>query len=157
MDRLKAAIETNTVTNTTISITFAQKRKPHVKLTGVDPDVPAVNLIAQLNARNPNLTVDPSTWSVRTSFKERSGNFTYVLEVDPPTFRSLVARGRVAVGWTSAAVVENVHVPTCTYVYLLCDIRPSPQRLPCAAAGGQGRVHALCGRSPRYSMYGPCG
>ncbi|KAH7932799.1 hypothetical protein HPB49_002565 [Dermacentor silvarum] len=115
MDRLKTAIETNTVTNTTMSIRFALKRKPHVKLTGVEPDVPAVHLIAQLNARNPNLTVDPYTCSVRTSFKERSGNFTHVLEVDPATFRSLVARGRVTVGWTSAAVVEDIHVPTCTY------------------------------------------
>ncbi|KAH7959583.1 hypothetical protein HPB49_012145 [Dermacentor silvarum] len=140
MDRLKAAIETNVVTNTTMSIRFAQKRKPHVKLTGVDPDVPAVNLIAQLNARNANLTVDPSTCSVRTSFKEPSGKFTHVLEFDPPTFRSLVARGRVAVGWTSAAVVEDVHVP---YVHLLCDIRPSPQRLPCAAAAGPGRARAV--------------
>ncbi|KAH7986164.1 hypothetical protein HPB49_026099 [Dermacentor silvarum] len=131
MDRLRAALESNVVTNTTMSIRFAQKRKPHVKLTGVDPDVLAVNLIAQLNARNPTLTVDPSTCSVRTSFKERSGNFTHVLEVDPPTFRSLMARGRVAVGWTSAAVVEDVHVPTCTFSLALCDSRRTG---PCARA-----------------------
>ncbi|KAH7933085.1 hypothetical protein HPB49_007947 [Dermacentor silvarum] len=131
MDRLKAAIESNVVTNTTMSIRFAQKRKPHVKLTRVDPDVPAVNLIAELNARNPNLTVDPSTCSVRTSFKERSGNFTHVVEVDPPAFRSLMARGRVAVGWTSAAVVEDFHVPTCTFSLALCGSRRTG---PCARA-----------------------
>lgn len=142
MDRLKAAIESNVVTNTTMSIRFAQKRKPHVKLTGVDPDVPAVNLIAQLNARNPNLTIDPSTCSVRTSFKERSGNFTHVLEVDPPTFRSLMARGRVAVGWTSAAVVEDVHVPTCTFCATYghprsaCPVRQQADRAVCTRCAG---------------------
>ncbi|KAH7965519.1 hypothetical protein HPB49_008530 [Dermacentor silvarum] len=94
---------------------FEQKRKPHAKLTGVDPDVPAVSLIAQLNARSPNLTLDPSTCSLRTTFKERTGDFKHVLEVEPATFRSLVARGRVAVGWTSAALVEDIHVPTCTF------------------------------------------
>ncbi|KAH7945163.1 hypothetical protein HPB49_007265 [Dermacentor silvarum] len=142
MDRLRAALESNVVTNTTMSIRFAQKRKPHVKLTGVDPDVPAVNLIAQLNARNPTLTVDPSTCSVRTSFKERSGNFTHVLEVDPPTFRSLMARGRVAVGWTSAAVVEDVHVPTCTFCATYghprsaCPVRQQADRAVCTRCAG---------------------
>lgn len=140
MDRLKTAIEINAVTNTTMSIRFALKRKPHVKLTGVDPDVPAVNLIAQLNARNPNLTVDPSTCSVRSSFKERLGNFTHVLEVDPATFRSLVARGRVAVGWTSAAVVEDIHVPTCTF----CATYGHPRRAcPVRCAHGARVVRAI--------------
>ncbi|KAH7949032.1 hypothetical protein HPB49_004237 [Dermacentor silvarum] len=105
----------NVVTKTSMSVRFAQKRKPHVKLTGVDPDIPAVNLLAQINARNPDLTLDPSACSVRTTIKERSGNHTHVLEVDPATFRTLMLRGRVAVRWTSAVVVEDIHVPTCTY------------------------------------------
>ncbi|KAH7964674.1 hypothetical protein HPB49_000143 [Dermacentor silvarum] len=131
MDRLRAALESNVVTNTTMSIWFAQKRKPHVKLTGVDPDVPAVNLIAQLNARNPTLTVDPSTCSVRTSFKERSGNFTHVLEVDPPTFRSLMARGRVAVGMFMSLRAPSVRHMVIPAALALCDSRRTG---PCARA-----------------------
>ncbi|KAH7941795.1 hypothetical protein HPB49_017583 [Dermacentor silvarum] len=142
MDRLKTAIETNVVTKTSMSVRFAQRRKPHVKLTGVDPDIPAVNLLAQINARNPDLTLDPSTCSVRTTIKERSGNHTHVLEVDPATFRTLMLRGRVAIGWTSAAVVEDIHVPMCTHCATYghprraCPVRQEPERAVCTRCAG---------------------
>lgn len=149
MDRLKAAIENNVVTNTSMSVRFAEKRKPHVKLTGVDPDIPAVNLLSQITARNPDLTLDPSTCSVRTLFRERSGIVTHVIEVDPATFRSLILRGRVAVGWTFAAVEEDIHVPTCTYCatyghpHRACPARQEPEKAVCTRCAGN-HLRAQC-------------
>ncbi|KAH7953040.1 hypothetical protein HPB49_004003 [Dermacentor silvarum] len=146
MDRLKIAIEDDVVTKTSMSVHFAQKRKAHVKLTGVDPDFPAVNVLAHINARNPDLTLDSSECSVRTTIKERSGNHTHVLEVDPATFRSLMLRGRVSVGWTSAALVEDIHVPTCTYCATYghprraCPVRQEPERAVCTRCAGNHLV-----------------
>ncbi|KAH7979096.1 hypothetical protein HPB49_008106 [Dermacentor silvarum] len=142
VQKLKTLLERNPVTNTAMSVRLVQQRKPHVKLTGVDPDVPAVNLVAQINSRNPDLRLDPSTCEVRVSFRERSGNFTHVVAVDPPAYRSLMSRGRVSVGWTSAAVVEDVHVPTCTFCATYghgrrsCPVRQHPERAVCTRCAG---------------------
>ncbi|KAH7984881.1 hypothetical protein HPB49_025667 [Dermacentor silvarum] len=125
-----------------MSVRLVQQRKPHVKLTGVDPDVPAVNLVAEINSRNPDLRLDPSTCEVRVSFRERSGNFTHVVAVDPPAYRSLMSRGRVSVGWTSATVVEDVQVPTCTFCATYghgrrsCPVRQHPERAVCTRCAG---------------------
>ncbi|KAH7949174.1 hypothetical protein HPB49_005729 [Dermacentor silvarum] len=142
VQKLKTLLEQNPVTNTAMSVRLVQQRKPHVKLTGVDPDVPAVNLVAQINSRNPDLRLDPSTCEVRVSFRERSGNFTHVVAVDPPAYRSLMSRGRVSVGWTSATVVEDVHVPTCTFCATYghgrrsCPVRQHPERAVCTRCAG---------------------
>ncbi|KAH8039458.1 hypothetical protein HPB51_007336 [Rhipicephalus microplus] len=103
--RLKNALEKNAITSMSLSVRLPQKRKPRVKLTGVDSDIPAANIISQLNMRNPNLHLDPTTCRVAVSYKERSGNFTHVLEVDPPTCRSLLAQERVLLGWTACSVL----------------------------------------------------
>ncbi|KAH7945531.1 hypothetical protein HPB49_012103 [Dermacentor silvarum] len=91
--RLKSAIERNSVTCTALSIKVAEKRHPHVRLSGVDLDIGAHSLIAAINARNPSLQLSPDTCKVRVSFRERSGNYTHVLEVDAAAFRSLMACG----------------------------------------------------------------
>ncbi|KAH7965171.1 hypothetical protein HPB49_004560 [Dermacentor silvarum] len=137
VQKLKTLIEQNPVTNTAMSVRLVQQRKPHVKLTWVDPDVPAVNLVAQINSRNPDLRLDPSTCEVRVSFRERSGNFTHVVAVDRPAYRSLMSRGRGSVGWTSTTVAEDVHIPTCTFCATYghgrrsCPVRQHPERAVC--------------------------
>ncbi|KAH8041152.1 hypothetical protein HPB51_013812 [Rhipicephalus microplus] len=105
--RLKNALEKNAITSMSLSVRLPQKRKPRVKLTGVDSDIPAANIISQLNMRNPNLHLDPTTCRVAVSYKERSGNFTHVLEVDPSTCRSLLAQERVLLGWTACSDVAS--------------------------------------------------
>ncbi|KAH7933123.1 hypothetical protein HPB49_008888 [Dermacentor silvarum] len=97
-DRLKSEIERNPVTCTALSIKVAEKRRPHVRLSGVDPDVGAHGLIATINARNPTIHLSPDSCKVRVSFRERSGNFTHVLEVDAAAFRWLMARGKILIG-----------------------------------------------------------
>ncbi|KAH7970585.1 hypothetical protein HPB49_011396 [Dermacentor silvarum] len=142
VQKLKTLIEQNPVTSTAMSVRLVQQRKPHVKLTGVDPDVLAVGLIAQINSRNPDLRLDPSTCEVCVSFRERSGNFTHVVAVDPLAYRALMNRGRVSVGWTSATVVEDVHVPTCTFCATYghgrrsCPVREHPERAVCTRRAG---------------------
>ncbi|KAH7933201.1 hypothetical protein HPB49_010250 [Dermacentor silvarum] len=81
-ERLKTAIERNPVTCNAISIKVAEKRRPHVRLSGVDPDVGALGLIYAINARNSTIHLSPDSCKVRVSFRERSGNYTHVLEVD---------------------------------------------------------------------------
>lgn len=142
VQKLKTLIEQNPVTSTAMSVRLVQQRKPHVKLTGVDPDVPAIGLIAQFNSRNPDLQLYPSTCEVGVSFRERSGNFTHVVAVDPPVYRALMNRGRVSVGSTSATVVEDVHVPTCTFCATYghgrrsCPVRQHHERAVCTRCAG---------------------
>ncbi|KAH7953891.1 hypothetical protein HPB49_013709 [Dermacentor silvarum] len=141
-DRLKSAIERNSVTCTTLSIKVAEKRHPHVRLSGVDPDIGAHGLIAAINARNPSLQLSPDTCKVRVSFRERSGNYTHVLEVDAAAFRSLMACGRLLIGWTSVAVREDVHIPSCTYCATYghskrgCPHRMDPSKARCTKCAG---------------------
>ncbi|KAH7977855.1 hypothetical protein HPB49_003763 [Dermacentor silvarum] len=141
-DRLKCAIERNPVTCTALSIQVAEKRRPHVRLSGVDPDVGAHGLIAAINARNPTIHFSPDSCKVRVSFRERSGNYTHVLEVDAAAFRSLIARGRLLIGWTSVAVREDVHIPTCTYCVTYghskrgCPYRMDPSKALCTKCAG---------------------
>ncbi|KAH7965522.1 hypothetical protein HPB49_008533 [Dermacentor silvarum] len=141
-DRLKSAIERNSVTCTTLSIKVAEKRHPHVRLSGVDPDIGAHGLIAAINARNPSLQLSPDTCKVRVSFRERSGSYTHVLEVDAAAFRSLMACGRLLIGWTSVAVREDVHIPSCTYCATYghskrgCPHRMDPSKARCTKCAG---------------------
>ncbi|KAH7978466.1 hypothetical protein HPB49_005580 [Dermacentor silvarum] len=73
---------------------------------------------------------------------ERSSNFTHVLEVDAAAFRSLMARGRILIGWTSVKVREDVHIPTCTYCATYghskrgCPHRMDPSKALCTKCAG---------------------
>ncbi|KAH7965351.1 hypothetical protein HPB49_006269 [Dermacentor silvarum] len=57
-------------------------------------------------------------------------------------FRSLVTRGRVAVGWTSAGVVEDIHVPACTFcatyghTHRACPVRQQAEGAVCTRCAG---------------------
>ncbi|KAH7944869.1 hypothetical protein HPB49_001370 [Dermacentor silvarum] len=78
LDRLKSAIESHAVTSAAISVRVAVKRRPHVRVSGVDPGVSGPNLISAINARNPTLQLNPESCHVRVSFRERSGAYTHV-------------------------------------------------------------------------------
>lgn len=92
LDNLKSAIETNTVTRVAFGVRIPDKRKPHVKLIGVDPEIPASRLLNEIKDRNPNLGLDLTNASVKTSFRERSGNVSFVVELEPQNFHKVIAK-----------------------------------------------------------------
>ncbi|KAH6941182.1 hypothetical protein HPB50_014601 [Hyalomma asiaticum] len=55
------AIETNSVTRTAVSMRVPERRRPHVKFSGVDPDVAAEDFLRELNARKPTLNLNLET------------------------------------------------------------------------------------------------
>ncbi|KAH7937635.1 hypothetical protein HPB49_013934 [Dermacentor silvarum] len=120
-----------------MTVRVPEKRRPHVRLVGVDPEVSAANLISALNGRNPGLDLDTATAKVKTTFKERGGNTSHILEVSPPDYTKLMTRQKVCVGWTSARVVEDIHVPLCTqcatygHTRRFCPVRSDPARSVC--------------------------
>ncbi|KAH7933296.1 hypothetical protein HPB49_011230 [Dermacentor silvarum] len=82
---------------------------------GVDPDVPASQLIEAINSGNPGLALPRDSCTIRTSYRERGGNMTHVFEIDPASFRRILSRPRLMVGWTVVRAVEDLHVSVCTY------------------------------------------
>ncbi|KAH7933571.1 hypothetical protein HPB49_014026 [Dermacentor silvarum] len=115
IDNLKLAVASNAATNASLNFQVARKRRPHVRIMGVDPDVPASQLIEAINSGNPGLDLPRDSCRIRTSFRERGGNITHVLEIDPASLRHVLSRPRLMVGWTVVRAVEDLHVPVCTY------------------------------------------
>ncbi|KAH7965996.1 hypothetical protein HPB49_012540 [Dermacentor silvarum] len=146
LDRLKSAIESHAVTSAAISVRVAVKRRSHVRVSGVDPGVSGPNLISAINARNSTLQLNPESCHVRVSFRERSGAYTHVIEVDAAAFRSLLARGKLMIGWTSVAVREDLHVPTCTFCATYghsrraCPHKADPSKAQCTKCAGSHLV-----------------
>ncbi|KAH7933581.1 hypothetical protein HPB49_014036 [Dermacentor silvarum] len=134
---LKQAIDACPVTRSSMTVRVPEKRRPHVRLVGVDPEVSAANLISAINGRNPSLELDTATAKVKSTFKERGGNNSHILELSPPDFKKVMTRGKVCVGWTSARVVEDIHVPLCTqcatygHTRRLSPVRSDPARSVC--------------------------
>lgn len=146
LDRLKSAISRIEATRTSVNVRIPKQRNPHIRLTGVDPDVRPEDLISALNRRNHTLDLDPSSCKVRLSFPQRNGQFVHILETDPPAFARLCAARRVTIGWTSVEVCEDLHVPLCTfcaqYGHALknCKLKNDPSQACCTRCAGS---HAL--------------
>lgn len=115
IQNLQKAIEENTVTSTSISVRIPKKRRPRLKLTGVDPDVPASRVIPEINDRNPSVNLDLANSKIIASYKEKSGNITHVIEVLPADRRQLLQCRQIVIGWTVVTAVDDFHVPMCTY------------------------------------------
>ncbi|KAH7954033.1 hypothetical protein HPB49_015004 [Dermacentor silvarum] len=112
---LQKAVEQSAVTKTCFTVRIPEKRRPHVKIIGADPEIAADRLLQAINERNPGLDIDLSQSKVKTTLAERGGNKSHVVEMCPTDFHKLIKRGRVNVGWTSARVVEDLHVSLCTH------------------------------------------
>ncbi|KAH7941770.1 hypothetical protein HPB49_017219 [Dermacentor silvarum] len=97
-----------------MSVRVVKQRRPHVKLTGRDPNVPALNLIAQNNAHNAGVNLYPSL-SVGVS----------------------LCGGRL-LQW-----LEDRHIPTCTFCATYghprwaCPVREQPDRAICTRLCGR--------------------
>ncbi|KAH7963871.1 hypothetical protein HPB52_023744 [Rhipicephalus sanguineus] len=115
LTNMRQAIADNTITCAALSMRIPEKRNPHVRFSGVDPDVSADEFIARVADRNPHLQIDPGKCKVRASFRERSGTSAIIAEVDPEAFTRIMRQQRISVGSTSVRVAEDLHVATCTF------------------------------------------
>ncbi|KAH7963060.1 hypothetical protein HPB52_019458 [Rhipicephalus sanguineus] len=112
-----------------VMLRHTRKRNPHVRFSGVDPDVPPDDFPARLAERNPQLQLDINACKVRTSLRERSGTQAIFVEVNPQAFARILEQPRLSVGWTPIRAVEDLHVPTCTF----------------CAQYGHGEARVICG------------
>ncbi|KAH7963906.1 hypothetical protein HPB52_023779 [Rhipicephalus sanguineus] len=98
LNNMRQAIADNTITCAALSMRIPEKRNPHVRFSGVDPDVSADEFVACVADRNPHLQLDLAKCKVRASFKERSGTLAMIVEVDPEAFMRIMRQQRVSVG-----------------------------------------------------------
>ncbi|KAL3243056.1 hypothetical protein MRX96_020731 [Rhipicephalus microplus] len=63
----------------------------------------------------PMVQIDEEQCKVRVAFRERSGTNAFIGEVDPDSFKALMSRTRISLGWAVLQVFEDLHVPTCTF------------------------------------------
>ncbi|KAH7933454.1 hypothetical protein HPB49_012600 [Dermacentor silvarum] len=173
---LEQAIGANAVTRSSIIVRRGQKRNPHVKVSGVDPDIGPGEFLKILNDRNQGLDLDLEKCKVRVTFRERAGTRAYVAEVDPEGYQKIMSRPRLSVGWTSVRAREDLHVPTCTYCAtyghgrMTCPHKADPAKVICMKCGGNHlavtcRVRvgdaavccAECGRAGRDTTDHPTG
>ncbi|KAH7961028.1 hypothetical protein HPB52_001213 [Rhipicephalus sanguineus] len=112
---MRAAIEENAVTRAAMTMRVPDRRNPHVRFSGVDPEINPDEFLRLLNERNPNLQLDMERANVRVTFRERGGTKAFVVEVDPPAYHRIMACPRLSIGWTIVRAYEDLHVSTCTY------------------------------------------
>ncbi|KAH7987085.1 hypothetical protein HPB52_024530 [Rhipicephalus sanguineus] len=149
------AIQDNSVTRASIAVRVPGKRKPHVRFSGVDPDVSQDRFFAMLNERNAGLQVNEEQCAVRMVFRERSGTNAFVAEVDPESFHKLIERQRVTLGWTAVRVTEDFHVPTCTFCAAYghgrnsCPHKTDPTKATCMKCAGNHLALACSGWATR--------
>ncbi|KAK8770915.1 hypothetical protein V5799_025842 [Amblyomma americanum] len=64
LDRLMEAVRGSAPASAAMTVRLAERRRPHVKLIGVDPDVAPDDLVRVLNAQNQFLDLDPASTEV---------------------------------------------------------------------------------------------
>ncbi|KAH7961707.1 hypothetical protein HPB52_011558 [Rhipicephalus sanguineus] len=149
LHNMKRAIEENAVTCHALTIRIPNKRNPHVRFSGVNPDVLPDDFVARLVERNPQLRLDPSTCKVKT-VRERSGTQAMIVEVDPQAFVRILQQTQLSVGWTSIRAVEDLHVPTCKFCAQYghgrssCPVRHDATRAVCTRCGTEGHLGTDC-------------
>ncbi|KAH6920896.1 hypothetical protein HPB50_028113 [Hyalomma asiaticum] len=147
---MKNAINENAVTPAAMTVRVPARRKPHVRFSGVDPDLGPEEFLRLLDERNPTLQIGADISNVKVTFRERSGTKAYVVEVDPEAFRRIMASPRLSVGWTMVHASEDLHVPTCTFCASYghgrssCPAASDPTRAVCMRCGAEGHVGATC-------------
>ncbi|KAH7933746.1 hypothetical protein HPB49_016700 [Dermacentor silvarum] len=143
IQNMKKAIEENSVTRSALIVRVGEKRCPHVKFSGVDPDIAPHDFLERLNDRNPGLGLDLETCKVRVTDRERAGTCAYIAEVNPEAFKELMSRPRLSLGWTMVRVTEDLHVPTCTFCATYghgrtaCPVRNDASKAVCMRCAGE--------------------
>ncbi|KAH7963062.1 hypothetical protein HPB52_019460 [Rhipicephalus sanguineus] len=150
LTHMRQAIADNAITCAALSMRIPERRNPHVRFSGVDPDISQADFIDRVRDRNPQLQLDPRTCKVRASFRERSGTSAVIAEVDPEAFRRIMTQQRISVGWTSVRVTEDLQVSTCTFCATYghgrssCPLRNDPARAVCTRCATEGHVRTAC-------------
>ncbi|KAL3243071.1 hypothetical protein MRX96_020745 [Rhipicephalus microplus] len=114
-DAIQNLVQANAVTRASISIRVPSVRKPHIRLSAVDRDVDQDTFFNILKERKTGLEIDEKRCTVRVSFRKRSGTNAFIGQVDPYSFKALMSRTHLSLGWTVLQVFEDLHVPTCTF------------------------------------------
>ncbi|KAH7933597.1 hypothetical protein HPB49_014199 [Dermacentor silvarum] len=136
------AIADNSVTRSALLVRVGEKRQPHVKFSGVDPDIAPQDFLARLSQRNPDLDLDLEKSKVRVTFRERAGTCAYIAEVNPAAFHKIMSRPRLSLGWTTVRASEDLHVPTCTFCASYghgrstCPVRDDSSKAVCMRCAG---------------------
>ncbi|KAH7933456.1 hypothetical protein HPB49_012602 [Dermacentor silvarum] len=136
------AIADNSVTRSALLVRVGEKRQPHVKFSGVDPDIAPQDFLARLSQRNPDLDLDLEKSKVRVTFRERAGTCAYIAEVNPAAFHKIMSRPRLSLGWTTVRASEDLHVPTCTFCASYghgrstCPVRDDSSKAACMRCAG---------------------
>ncbi|KAL3227356.1 hypothetical protein MRX96_048778 [Rhipicephalus microplus] len=147
---MRNAIEENPVTRNAITVRVPNKRNPHVRFSGVDPEITTQDFVHLLSERNPNLQLDEETCKVRVSFRERTGTMGHVVEVDPEAFKRIMSSSRISIGWTVVRAWEDVHVPTCTFCASYghgrssCPVSNDAARATCMRCATEGHTGRDC-------------
>ncbi|KAL3212311.1 hypothetical protein MRX96_051867 [Rhipicephalus microplus] len=147
---MRNAIEENTVTRNAITVRVPNMRNPHVRFSGVDPEITTQDFVRLLSERNPNLQLDEKTCKVRVSFRERTGTMAHVVEVDPEAFQRIMSSSRISIGWTVVRAWEDVHVPTCTFCASYghgrssCPVSNDAARATCMRCATEGHTGRDC-------------
>ncbi|KAH7963923.1 hypothetical protein HPB52_023796 [Rhipicephalus sanguineus] len=143
---MRTAIEENTVTCAALTVRVPEKRNPHVRFSGVDPDITADEFLRLLADRNPSLQLNLDTCRVGVSLRERAGTMAYVAEVDPEAFRRIMGCPRLSIGWTVIRSREDLHVTTCTFCASYghgrrtCPLSNEPARATCMRCATEGHT-----------------
>lgn len=114
LESLYQAIEQHPSTRDMFVLRKPNKRNPQFRISGVDPDILPAELLATLNTQNSDLKIEPQDFTHRTSYKEKSGNVTHIIEVKAPVYQRIQSKEKVHLGWTSCPITENFYVPRCT-------------------------------------------
>ncbi|KAH7963705.1 hypothetical protein HPB52_022443 [Rhipicephalus sanguineus] len=96
LTNMRQAIADNAITCAALSIRIPDKRNPHLRFWGVDPDISTDEFIDRVRERNPQLQLDPQKCKVRASFRERSGTSAVIVEVDPDAFARIMSQQRIS-------------------------------------------------------------
>ncbi|KAH7963061.1 hypothetical protein HPB52_019459 [Rhipicephalus sanguineus] len=96
LTNMRQAIADNAITCAALSMRIPEKRNPHVRFSGVDPDITSEEFISRVAERNTHLQLDADKCKVRASFKERSGTSAFIVEVDPDAFARIMRQPRLS-------------------------------------------------------------
>lgn len=113
LQNLQDAIEIHPSTKDLFVLKKPTKRRPQFRVSGVDPDILSAEFFTKLQSQNPEIEIEPSDFSHRISFKEKSGNNTHIFEVSAKVYKKLKETNKLRLGWTSCSVTENFYVPRC--------------------------------------------
>ncbi|KAH7985229.1 hypothetical protein HPB52_024245 [Rhipicephalus sanguineus] len=130
---MRTAIEENTVTRAALTVRVPEKRNPHVRFCGVDPDIGADEFLRLLRDRNPSFQLNLETPGGDHGVRGRSGP------------------GCVPANYGVPAIIHRVDGCTSTRgpprndLHLLCVLWSRSQYLPLMERASQSDVHEVEG------------